>query len=76
MASRFGKEFTFEVKKKVMGMQSREFAASIIDYLELPITVEEFLIETRQIFRQSFPKCKVMPGKTFKINIFLSEKCF
>ncbi|CAB3233430.1 unnamed protein product [Arctia plantaginis] len=62
LASRFGKEFTFEVKKKVMGMQSREFAASIIDYIDLPITVDEFLKETRQIFNESFPNCKVMPG--------------
>ncbi|XP_063832598.1 probable pseudouridine-5'-phosphatase [Ostrinia nubilalis] len=62
VASRFGKTFTFELKSKIMGQQSREFAGSIIDELGLPLTVEEFLKETRIIFEKLFPICKVMPG--------------
>ena len=63
MASRFGKEFTFALKSKIMGQQSKEFASTIIDDLGLPLSVEEFLAETRAIFDELFPQCKIMPGK-------------
>lgn len=63
VASRFGKNFDFSLKCKIMGQQSREFAASIIEGLELPITVDEFLNETREIFKNLFPQCKILPGK-------------
>ncbi|XP_022834011.1 pseudouridine-5'-phosphatase-like isoform X2 [Spodoptera litura] len=62
VASRFGKEFTFELKCKIMGQQSKEFAGIIIDDLGLPLTVDEFLTETRAIFDNLFPQCKIMPG--------------
>lgn len=69
LASRYGKNFTFELKCQIMGKQSEEFAESIIKALELPLTVEEFLIETRKIFKDLFPLCSVMPGKKKKILI-------
>ncbi|KAJ2954786.1 hypothetical protein O0L34_g3091 [Tuta absoluta] len=62
VASRFGKEFTFELKSQIMGQQSREFAASIIKGCDLPMSVDEFLTETRIIFDQLFPECQIMPG--------------
>ncbi|CAH2245949.1 pseudouridine-5'-phosphatase-like [Pararge aegeria] len=62
IASRYGKLFTFELKCKIMGQHSREFAANIIKELNLPLTVDEFLVETRKIFIDLFPQCKIMPG--------------
>ncbi|XP_049884944.1 pseudouridine-5'-phosphatase-like [Pectinophora gossypiella] len=62
VASRYGKEFTFALKCQIMGQQSREFAASIIQGLDLPMTVDEFLAETRKIFNELFPQCQLMPG--------------
>ncbi|XP_034836059.1 pseudouridine-5'-phosphatase-like isoform X2 [Maniola hyperantus] len=62
IASRFGKKFTFELKCKIMGQHSREFAGNIIKELDLPLTVDEFLVETRKIFIELFPQSKVMPG--------------
>ncbi|CAH0731880.1 unnamed protein product, partial [Brenthis ino] len=62
VASRYGKEFTFDLKCKIMGQQSREFAGSIISELGLPLTVDEFLLETRKIFNDLFLHSKVMPG--------------
>ncbi|XP_026735831.1 pseudouridine-5'-phosphatase-like isoform X3 [Trichoplusia ni] len=62
VASRYGKVFTFELKTKIMGQQSKEFAGTIINELDLPLTVEEFLAETRAIFEKSFPDCKILPG--------------
>ncbi|CAK1545586.1 unnamed protein product [Leptosia nina] len=62
VASRYGKEFTFSLKCKIMGQQSKEFAESIIEALELPLSVNEFLIETRKIFNDLFPLSTVLPG--------------
>ncbi|CAH0402523.1 unnamed protein product [Chilo suppressalis] len=62
IASRFGKCFTYDLKVKIMGQQSNELAKSIIDALDLPMTVEEFVSESRVIFEKLFPHCKVMPG--------------
>ncbi|CAH2054465.1 unnamed protein product, partial [Iphiclides podalirius] len=62
VALRYGKEFTFALKCQIMGQQSEEFAASIINSLELPLTVDEFLKETRLVFRELFPESKILPG--------------
>ncbi|XP_013166312.1 PREDICTED: pseudouridine-5'-phosphatase-like isoform X1 [Papilio xuthus] len=62
IASRYGKEFTFDLKCRIMGQQTREFAASIINGLDLPLTVDEFLKETRFIYEELFPQSKIMPG--------------
>lgn len=63
VASRYGKNFDYSLKCKIMGQQSKEFASSIIDDLELPLTVDEFLTETRKIFSELFPQSQIMPGK-------------
>nr|XP_026497299.1 pseudouridine-5'-phosphatase-like [Vanessa tameamea] len=62
VASRYGKEFTFDLKCKIMGKQSQELASSIINELNLPLTEEEFIFETRKIFNKLFLQSKVMPG--------------
>lgn len=62
VASRYNKNFTFELKCKIMGKQSHELASSIINELNLPLTVEEFIVETRKIFDKLFLQSKVMPG--------------
>ncbi|KAJ0172221.1 hypothetical protein K1T71_012194 [Dendrolimus kikuchii] len=62
VASRYGKEFTFALKSRIMGQQSKEFAGNIISELDLPMTVDEFLEETRLIFQDLFPLCQIMPG--------------
>ncbi|XP_075984613.1 pseudouridine-5'-phosphatase-like isoform X2 [Anticarsia gemmatalis] len=62
LANRYGKSFTFALKTKIMGMQTIEFSKHIINDLELPLTVEEFVMETRKIFTELFPQSKIMPG--------------
>lgn len=64
MASRYGKTFTFALKCKIMGMQTREFSECIIKDLDLPLTVDEFVAETRALLEVLFPKCKPLPGKS------------
>ncbi|XP_031770475.2 pseudouridine-5'-phosphatase-like isoform X1 [Galleria mellonella] len=62
IASRYGKEFTFSLKNKIMGQQSKEFARIIINELDLPLTPDEFLTETRKFFNDLFPQCRIMPA--------------
>ncbi|KOB69929.1 2-deoxyglucose-6-phosphate phosphatase [Operophtera brumata] len=70
VASRYGKEFTFALKCKIMGQQSREFSKMIIDELELPLTVDEFIRETREIFDQLFPDCTVMSATSSSVESY------
>ncbi|GBP36160.1 Pseudouridine-5'-phosphatase [Eumeta japonica] len=62
LASRYDKEFTFALKCKIMGKQTKEFAKDIIEDLELPLSVDEFVTETKAIFNDLFPTCELKLG--------------
>lgn len=63
--SRFGKDYTFELKQRLMGLQSLETAKIIIEELDLPMTVEQFLEESNKEFVKLFPDTQVLPGMLF-----------
>lgn len=65
--SRFGKEYTFELKLKLMGSQTHEAAQIVISDLNLPMTVEEFISETKEQFQKLFPETQLMPGNLLRI---------
>lgn len=62
IASKYGKEFTYGLKCKIMGKQSKEIAQTLINELELPLSVDEFTAESKKVFRELFPQCEVMEG--------------
>ncbi|CAG9567961.1 unnamed protein product [Danaus chrysippus] len=62
IVSRYGKTYTFELKMKLMGSQSHELAKIITEELELPLTPDEFLVESRKQFQELFPDTELMPG--------------
>ncbi|CAH0760545.1 unnamed protein product [Diatraea saccharalis] len=62
ITSRYGKEYTYDLKVKLMGSQSHETAETIITHLQLPLTPEEFMKETKSQFQSLFPNTQVLPG--------------
>lgn len=63
IVSQYGKNYTFELKQKLMGSQSHETASTIISELGLPLTVEDFIQESEKEFRILFPDTELMPGE-------------
>lgn len=62
VTTRYGKEYTFELKLQLMGTQSLEAAKIVTSVLQLPITPEEFIEATKKEFEVLFPDTQVLPG--------------
>ena len=63
-----GKNFTWEMKSKLMGMMGREAAVAIIETLDLPMKPEQYMSESQEIMAKMFPSCKFLPGQANRMR--------
>ncbi|XP_065304275.1 uncharacterized protein [Dermacentor albipictus] len=62
VASRYGKKFTWDLKKRVMGTPDADAARTIVESLGLPLTPDEYMAAVDQIYEKTFPTAQLMPG--------------
>jgi len=58
----YGKTFDASLKRKVMGGDSRKSAAIVIEHLDLPLGVDEFLEQRESVLLQLFPSAPEIKG--------------
>lgn len=59
---RFGKTFTWEIKRQAMGRDARVSARFILERLDVPLTADEFLTERDPILAALAARCEAMNG--------------
>jgi pseudouridine 5'-phosphatase len=62
VAARFGKVFDWTVKSRMIGLPARDSARVMIDALQLPLSVTEYLDARRHLLEELFPQAEPMPG--------------
>jgi pseudouridine-5'-monophosphatase len=62
VVGRFGKRFDWTLKKRTIGGDARHGAQIVIDALEIPLSVEDYLLERDSHLRVLFENAPPMPG--------------
>ncbi|EFN53572.1 hypothetical protein CHLNCDRAFT_25699 [Chlorella variabilis] len=64
LAQKFGKEFTWALKARMMGLKAIEAARVLVDELELQgqLTPEQFLADREEALDEMFPTAQLLPG--------------
>lgn len=63
IVSQYGKNYTWELKQRVMGYIGRDVAMAIVEALELPITPEEYIQSVQEVLAEMFPKSNLLQGQ-------------
>ncbi|CAF1127961.1 unnamed protein product [Didymodactylos carnosus] len=62
MLTPYGKNFTTDMKVKMMGKSTLEAGQLLIRELELPMTDDEFLVKSNELYIEAFPDAQLMQG--------------
>ena len=62
IVQRYGKTFTTEIKIAIAGTTAINSAKTIIDRLDLPVTIEEYLTQRNEILYPLYSTAKTFPG--------------
>ena len=62
VAQRYGKIFTTEAKMAIAGRPTLDSANVLVDLLQLPVSVEEYLVERNKLLYPLYGTAKVLPG--------------
>ena len=62
IAARYGKVFDWSVKAKMIGLRAEDSANVLINSLQLPFSVPEYLEARKHLLVEMFPNAEPMPG--------------
>jgi HAD superfamily hydrolase (TIGR01509 family) len=62
VAARYGKVFDWSVKSKMIGLRAEDSATVMINALQLPITVPEYIEARKSLLAELFPQAEPLPG--------------
>ncbi len=62
MAARYGKVFDWTVKSKMIGLRAEDSANVLINSLQLPMSVPEYLAARKHLLAEMFPNSEPLPG--------------
>ncbi|MEL6788398.1 MAG: HAD-IA family hydrolase [Cyanobacteria bacterium J06607_15] len=62
VAQRYGKTFTTEAKIAIAGRPTLDSARILVDFLQLPLSAEEYLVERNKLLYPLYGSAKVLPG--------------
>jgi beta-phosphoglucomutase-like phosphatase (HAD superfamily) len=62
LAARFGKVFDWSVKRKMIGLRAEDSANVLIQSLQLPLSVPEYLEARKSTLAELFPQAEPLPG--------------
>jgi len=74
MAEKYGREFDPAVLIKVRGRNAQTSAQVLVDFLELPISAQEFLRQKNLIIRTQYADAEPMPG-AIRLTQHLHQHC-
>jgi len=62
LAARYGKIFDWTVKSRMIGLRAEDSANVLIDMLQLPLSVPEYLEARKYMLAELFPQAEPLPG--------------
>ncbi len=62
VAARYGKVFDWSVKSRMIGLRAEDSANVLINALQLPMSVPEYLEARKNLLAELFPQAEPLPG--------------